>query len=439
MVNSPTGIPTSDTIAGPFYVGLDVGSSFVHYVVLGRDARILYSPSAIMHFANPLGALREAWQDITRHFDASRVVSTAFTGSGARALPLVMGDMIYLYDSVAIPKGAALLDPKARFVFHIGAKDPYFFELTRIHQKQIIQEWRTGSKCGGGSGTLIEKQCRRLLNAEIPSPTMEDPGEAGEADREPTRVRNRVRLQDRMTEMFRRAQAEAAKAEEPSEFLARCGVVIQSDLIHKQNEGASRADNLAGLFRTVAGNYKIDVLGSRTFSSQESEIPALATGGVMANDLIKDHLAELLGIPIRRPEHFSEIAALGVAVKAIEEDNHFVFDMARLEEAAERIRGTRPFAPALSTALKAVHNQSQPLDEDVPAGTEVVIGIDGGSTTTKGAARRDQDRQTARQALHQDPWRPRRLPQAGDRLFVSAQRQGRRPRRGRHGLCAEAV
>jgi activator of 2-hydroxyglutaryl-CoA dehydratase len=93
--------------------------------------------------------------------------------------------------------------------------------------------------------------------------------------------------------------------------LARCGVVIQSDLIHKQNEGAKREDNLAGLFRTVARNYKIDVLGAREFKASKDSAHAIATGGVLTNDLIRKNLEELLGISITRPQHYHNIAAIG--------------------------------------------------------------------------------------------------------------------------------
>ena len=37
------------------FVGVDVGSSFVHYVVLAEDREVVYSPRPIMHFANPIG------------------------------------------------------------------------------------------------------------------------------------------------------------------------------------------------------------------------------------------------------------------------------------------------------------------------------------------------------------------------------------------------
>ena len=39
-----------------FFVGFDVGSSSVHYVVLCEDKKLVYSPAPILHFADPIGA-----------------------------------------------------------------------------------------------------------------------------------------------------------------------------------------------------------------------------------------------------------------------------------------------------------------------------------------------------------------------------------------------
>ncbi len=369
-----------------FFIGFDVGSSFVHYSVLTGDRKIVYSPKSIMHFANPIGGIREAWRDILTKFEAVKIKSTAFTGSGAEAFPKVMNGVTYVFDSVAIPKGVEGANPDARYVFHVGAKDAYFFELKRIGGKKVIQEWRTGTKCGGGSGTLIEKQCRRLFEGEVPSPELADPASAGTPDeREELRIRNRATLQARLEEMYRRAEEEAGRAEEPSEFLARCGVVIQSDLIHKQNEGAERPDNLSGLFRTVARNYKIDVLGTRSLDEDGSECESVVSGGVFANDLIRRNMEEFLGLSIKRAENYSNIAAVGAAIKAIEEDNGFVFTFEQLDKVAAYSREKRKYAPSLSVSLDKVNEKSQELAENIRSGTEVVLGIDGGSTTTKGA------------------------------------------------------
>ncbi len=378
-----TGAPSGDR---RLFVGIDVGSSFVHSAVLDEAKEILYCPGPIMHFASPIVAIKEAWRNIVAKFGAAAIANTAFTGSGAEALPKVMTGVTYIYDSVVIPKGAGLIAPGANFLFHIGAKDSYFFNVREVNGKKIIQEWKTGTKCGGGSGTLIEKQCRRVFDGELPHPELEDPAAAkGQEESEQVRVRNRAKLQARLEEMFSRATAEAQKSKEPSEFLARCGVVIQSDLIHKQNEGATKRDNLAGLFRTVARNFKIDVLGSREFAAAGADGRAIATGGVMANDLVRNALAEFLGISIERPQHFQNVAAIGAALKGLEDNNSFAFHLEQLDKVVQYSREKRQYGPPLSQSLRQVHEKTEELAEQVAPGTDVVIGIDGGSTTTKGA------------------------------------------------------
>ena len=380
------GKPKDSKPGQPLFAGFDVGSSFVHYAVLTKDKEIIYSPKPIMHFADPIGAIKQAWLDISEKFGSDNIKNTAFTGSGAESFPKVMEGITYVYDSVAIPKGVESAQPRAEYIFHIGAKDSYFFNLKQINGKKIIQEWKTGTKCGGGSGTLIEKQCRRLFEGQVTAPVLEEISAAkGENKKESIRVKNRHKQQARLEEMFKRAQKEAELSKQPSEFLARCGVVIQSDLIHKQNEGAKREDNLAGLFRTVARNYKIDVLGAREFDDGEDPDVAIATGGVLTNDLIRKNLEEFLGLSITRPQHYHNIAAIGTAVKGIEQNNSVVFSLDQLDKVAEYSREKRQFTPALLEYLDKVNENSVTLTGEIPANTEVVLGIDGGSTTTKGA------------------------------------------------------
>ncbi len=371
------------------FVGIDIGSSAVHCAVLDGGGRIVYSPEPIMHFANTIGAVKETWDDITGRFESSVIKGVAFTGSGAESFPEVIADIKYVYDSVAIPLGAGLIQPQAEYIFHIGAKDPYFFHIKGESGKKIIQEWRTGTKCGGGSGTLIEKQCRRLFEGQVPIPQQEDTNGLSEQVKEAAVRANMHKLQGRLEEMFQRSEEEAAKSTEPCEFLARCGVVIQSDLIHKQNEGAKRHDNLAGLFRTVARNYKIDVLGSHQLSAGTGKGRAIVTGGVFENNLIRKYLEEFLGIEIGRPEFFKNVAAIGAALKAIEsrdENTAFAFDIALMDKVAAYGRKKRRFACALSESLARVHEKNhEELSQTIEPGTEVVLGIDGGSTTTKGA------------------------------------------------------
>ncbi len=384
MQSGSKNVPPSER--GQLYMGVDIGSNSLHCAVLDKNGSVIYAPRPLMHFANPLGALVEAWRDVTGRFGRGAIDSTALTGSAAATFPSVMPGVTYVYDSVAIPKGVGAIAPTAQLVFHIGAKDTYFFSLAVIDDRRIIREWRSGTKCGGGSGMLVEKQCRRLFQGETPAPELVDPGQiSNPIEREMAIARNREQLQLRIEHMLACAQEEAKHSTEPSEFLARCGVVVQSDLIHKQNEGATRVDNLAGLFRTVARNYAIDVLGSRDLRGGDKPPVAVCTGGVFGNDLIRANLEKLVGLPVVRPKHYENVAAVGAALKALEDGNSYVFDIEQVAAVAAQNRENRNFAPPLADSMSQVRNDSEQLAGDIPAGTEVVLGIDGGSTTTKGA------------------------------------------------------
>lgn len=48
-----------------------------------------------------------------------------------------------------------------------------------------------------------------------------------------------------------------------------------------------------------------------------------------------------------RPEQYQNIAAIGAALKAIEENNAFVFELAQLGSVAQYSREKRSFAPPL--------------------------------------------------------------------------------------------
>jgi len=109
------------------------------------------------------------------------------------------------------------------------------------------------------------------------------------------------------------------------------------------------------------------------------------TGGVFANDLIRANLEKALSIEISRPKQFKNVAAIGVALRAIEQGDRFVLSTADLGMIAEVGRQKRQYAPALGLSLDKVDDYRQELAGDIAPGTEVVLGIDGGSTTTKGA------------------------------------------------------
>ncbi len=360
------------------YIGFDIGSSAVHYAVLradkgedslkNRGAEVAYAPGPLNHFADIRGTLQRAWDDIFSRFPEESVTATGFTGSGARGFRELCSGFHYEFESVSIPRGVFFVSPQTEYIFHIGAKDPYFFHSGSRNGKLFIQNWAAGSKCGGGSGTLLEKQVRRLFEADFPQ--KEEPGDNREHPE-----------QGRLREMFEAAEHEAGSVEKADEFLARCGVVIQSDLIHEQNTGTPREMNLARLFRTVARNYRNDVLGSLDVSG----VKAVGTGGVMLNGRILKELAGFTGSEISRFEYATSAGAVGAAVSAAEVNCTTVITMKDIESAMAGLRSEREFAPPLSVSMTDVETDEQDSRfGEIADGTETVLGIDGGSTTTKG-------------------------------------------------------
>ncbi|MBD3355511.1 hypothetical protein GF361_06065, partial [Candidatus Woesearchaeota archaeon] len=134
-----------------YTAGFDIGSDSVHAVVLGEDGKIVYSPKSMMHFGNPIGALKEIYEDIISKY-GKKISTTAFTGSVGEFIA-EKTETPFFHDTIAIPAGAEVIASGADYIFHIGAKDPYFFEREKVKTengyKSFVPDHGTGTKCGG--------------------------------------------------------------------------------------------------------------------------------------------------------------------------------------------------------------------------------------------------------------------------------------------------
>jgi activator of 2-hydroxyglutaryl-CoA dehydratase/predicted nucleotide-binding protein (sugar kinase/HSP70/actin superfamily) len=326
------------------------------------------------------------WQELRRDLNGTPILATAFTGSAAAPLAELFPGTLFEYESVAIPRGVGHLVPGTTYVAHMGAKDSYFFTLGAVDiqseqstsgplstsARTILLDWSTSTKCGGGSGTLLEKQVRRLFGKNLEETAI------SRSDREAA-----------LRACF--SEAERAAARHPFEegYNARCGVVIQSDLIHDQNEGFPRDRIVAKLLATVAANFVTDVVGYRDLDPSAG---AVCTGGVFASSWILERLRALTGLAFHRPPHFANVAALGVALGALATENRVVAELDILQETHSGSEKGRRFAPPLKNFLPLVHlhegempSASFPRNDSEVHVREVVIGVDGGSTTTKAA------------------------------------------------------
>lgn len=363
-----------------YAVGFDIGTDSVNAVVLTPSFEVVHAPESVMHFGNPAEAVKEVYDEIIARVGYESIVTTAFTGSGGEYFASAL-KVPFFYDTITIPAGVGVIAPHADVIFHIGAKDPYYFERETLPDgnggRAFVPDHATGTKCGGGSGILITRQCRRFFESDVP------------VTLGTSRNANRGILQGQLERIFQMAEETVKGATREIDVGGRCGVVIQSDMIHLQNRGEEIPNILWGLYERVVKNYRSDVLKTRAFSKTAR---AVATGGVFANRHLVSTLEKNLGLSIEVPPLFRKAGAIGAVVSAGRDARKFESDallfLAQAEKAAIKC------APALRTALANVRIYEEPQPPTkvgdltvygVPpeAGREVILGIDGGSTTTK--------------------------------------------------------
>lgn len=371
-----------------FFTGFDVGSEFVHSATIGLNNKIISAPKSRMHFGNPAESIKSIIEENSAKGITSENSIFAFTGSGGRVFAEATG-ADFFYDSLTIPLGTNLIAPEAKYIFHIGSKDPYFFDKIKIgageNYKIYVPDFGTGTKCGGGSGILLNKQCRRLF--------------AEEAD-------SNLRRQEAMEDMYRIAYENALKADKEIDVGGRCGVVIQSDMIHLQNSGESIPNILRGLFERVSKNYKADVIRIRNL---DKNAKAVITGGVGFNLYIVKMLEKHTGLTIERLKHAEKVGAIGTALKIKEKASSAskkfkalksgeVLEVVKkgkienIEKVVEMQRENIFYVPALSEYIHYIKSYDEKKFKKIgdlkvffDSGDKisVVMGVDGGSTTTK--------------------------------------------------------
>ena len=176
---------------------------------------------------------------------------------------------------------------------------------------------------------------------------------------------------------------EAASAmklpDEPYAVSGRCSVFCKSDCTHALNKGIEKPRVVAGLSRMMAGKC-LELL-----KKKKPGCTALV-GGCSRNDFMVRYLEEELD-ELVVPEDAAWFEALGAALWAVENKPGTI-----APNRAYRTVGTSfTHHPPLSDFEHLVTFKEHPRDT-INAGDTVIIGLDVGSTTTKGVVMRTNDR-----------------------------------------------
>jgi predicted CoA-substrate-specific enzyme activase len=314
-----------------YRLGIDMGASTIKLALL-KD-KTIQSTWMRQHHGALLPALCQGLTDLRL---PEGPVSMAVTGMNSQILLDACPQLSRLGDIPAIVEGIHALAPDAGSLIEIGSQGARF--VTDLKAK--APRFSVNEHCAGGTGSFFEAQMSRLdLNIEDYS-----------------------RL--------------AAQAHSIPRLSGRCAVFAKTDIIHRQQEGASTADILLGLCYAMIRNYKAVIVRDLPIHK-----PVAFCGGVTQNTGVVRAIREVFSLgeeELLIPDQAVYTAAIGAALHAEEtmDPRQLTEILAKHSTAPRKADYLPPLVLALGTSL------AEPTVTDSIPSDGCSLGIDIGSTST---------------------------------------------------------
>ena len=308
-------------------LGIDIGSTTVKLCLRGIDGQT--SHAMMPHEGDLGGTLRRLFERLG--VDPAPPLTGLVTGTEGRhrlGVPEVIA-------AVAIEAGLEALSLAPRAVVSMGGEDLVVYVLD---SKGRIANTYSGNKCASGTGEFLRQQLGRM----------------------------NLKLEDLNT------VCEGASVHRIS---ARCSVFMKSDCTHRLNKGeATKGDVALSLSKVMADKVAEFLTKAKLHSGQ-----VVLIGGVTQNRFLVDFIRQANpGIDFVVPEQAPYFEAYGTAQLARTQGGELPAE-GLVRGGSELIFTT--FAPLTESAELVTHAPSRRAAYDPDA--EYVLGVDGGSTTTK--------------------------------------------------------
>lgn len=314
------------------YLGIKIGAVNVRDAVVDSNGRLLHTDAERILKSSNL-AVNTLLDRLRELGFLERVAGAGVTGSG-RHIYDDNGDWQMFTSPYAAIAGVTWDHPDAMTIVAIGGQSTLVIGL----EGGLDKPWRVvrSPLCAAGTGRFLEQQASRL---GIP------------------------------IEKFGHYALEWRQS--PPRIAARCSVFAKSDLIHLQQKGWPISAMLAGLSDSIA----------RMIQAQwkdKFEPPIFIIGGVAANEGVVGALSSVLKHPVKVPPEHAFREAIGAALLArVKPSVPRQFSPANNgHEEAEYI--PRRLEPVITVnGWKSIELREKMVD--------VYLGVDVGSTSTKGA------------------------------------------------------
>ena len=333
------------------YLGIDIGSTTVKLVAVGRNEATGRSEILYKKYERHFSKVREKACEML--MDAKDIIGdadlrVAITGSAGLGVAKASG-VDFVQEVFATRKCVGRFVPQADVVIELGGEDAKIVFLTG----QL--EERMNGTCAGGTGAFIDQMA--------------------------------VLLDVTSSELDQLAQ----HAERLYTIASRCGVFAKSDIQPLLNEGARKEDVAASIFQAVVNQTLTGLAQGR-----EIEGDVLFLGGpLFFFKALQKRFQETLGLSDEHA-HFPDLAPYAIAAGAAcyaEENTTAVYSYDELMDTLQKAAGVKVAAATLDPLFRSEaeyeefcrrHNSTDIMRENVTMYKgDAYLGIDCGSTTTK--------------------------------------------------------
>ena len=318
-------------------LGICLGASTLGMVRLRRDGDKvdIIDASTITHEGNP----RKTLLDVLEQVPQVRDIPIAVTGR--KFINFIR--LTTISEPEAVERAVAQIlakDDPHRVVVSAGGET---FLVYHLDEDGKIQGIQTGNKCASGTGEFFLQQIGRM------NITLDDVAELGISDH-------------------------------PHRVSGRCSVFCKSDCTHALNKGIPKAQVVAGLAKMMAGKV-VELLKKLPKKS------VLLVGGSSRNQTMMHYLAHEIE-DLYVPEEAPYFEAMGAALWAL--DNPTV-PYTGSDDVYQKKGSAFSYLKPLSEFRHMVQFEDRPRGK-AEAGDRTVLGLDVGSTTTKGVIMRCRDK-----------------------------------------------
>ena len=253
-----------------YYMGLDIGSTTSKCLILDNSRKIIAKSlaNAGTGTSGPDRAVGSALNEAGLHSsDISFVVATGYGRNNAKGADKTMSELS------CHARGAHYLFPDVRTVIDIGGQDA---KALRIAPNGNLLEFIMNDKCAAGTGRFLDVMSR-VLELDI------------------SELSN-----------------EALRSASPAKISSTCTVFAESEVVSQLSANTPICDIAAGIGLSVSS--RVSALVKRLGAVSE----VVMTGGVAANEYIRQCLERELGLPIKTSPLAQLAGALGAAIYASE-------------------------------------------------------------------------------------------------------------------------